>query len=135
MSKVLIIDDSEFFRGIYRDALVSKGFEVELASDGKAGIEQMLAAPPQLVFLDLIMPQMSGEEVLKQIQLHESLRGIPIIMLTSISSQVAGSSLLGTGPLAGYLKKEDATPEDVVSKAQEVLGTYEKAYDPTTDIA
>jgi len=133
MAKILIIDDSNFFRSVYLQALVAKGFEVATAPDGKTGLERMLADPPQLIFLDFVMPGMSGEETLVEMQKHEQLHGIPVIMLTSISAQIIGKDLLTISPLAGYLKKEQSSVDDVVKKAQEVLGTSDKLFDPTTN--
>jgi len=132
MAKILIIDDSDFFRNVYLQALVAKGFEVAVAPDGKTGIERMLADPPQLIFLDFVMPGMSGEDTLREMQKHEELHGIPVIMLTSISAQIVGKDLLTISPLAGYLKKEQSSVDDVVKKAQEVLGTSEQIFDPAT---
>jgi len=132
MAKILIIDDSEFFRNVYSHALTAKGFEVTLAPDGQAGLEKMLADPPQLIFLDFVMSGMSGEETLREMQKHEQLHGIPVVMLTSISAQIIGKDLLTISPLAGYLKKEQSSVDDVVTKAQEILGTSEKLFDPTT---
>ena len=133
MAKILVIDDSNFFRSVYAQALAAKGFEVAVAADGKSGIERMLAEKPQLVFLDFVMPGMSGEDTLREIQTHQELRGTPVIMLTSISAQIIGKDLLTAGPIAGYLKKEEASVDDVVQRAQEVLGTSEKYYEPTTN--
>lgn len=130
MTKVLIIDDSEFFRGVFSDGLVAKGFQVEAAESGKIGLEKMLADPPQLIILDLIMPEMSGEDVLREIQKHENLRKIPVIMLTSISAEVVGQDVLSVGSLVGYMKKDEATAEDMAKKVQEILGSYEKPFDP-----
>ena len=122
MAKVLIIDDSEFFRNVYSQGLSAKGFEVDTAPDGKVGLEKALAAPPNLILLDLVMPGMTGEDVLKEIQKHDTLHGVPIVMLTSISAQLVGKDLLTAGPLAGYLKKEEASVDDVVKRVEEILG-------------
>jgi CheY-like chemotaxis protein len=132
MSKVLIIDDSEFYRKVWSEGLMVKGFKVETAETGKEGLEKMLAAPPQLIILDLVMPDMNGEEVLKEMRKHEDVRNIPVIMLTSISAEVVGKDLLTAGPLAGYMKKNSTTAEDIAKKAEEVLGTSEKSFDPKT---
>jgi len=134
MAKILIIDDSEFFRDVYYHALSEKGFEVETAADGKTGVEKMLAAPPRLLFLDLVMPVVTGEQVLQEIQKHDTLRHVPVVMLTSISAQVVGKDLLTAGPIVGYLKKEEASADDVVRKAQEILGTSEKIFDPKANV-
>jgi CheY-like chemotaxis protein len=130
MTKILVVDDSEFFRQIYSQALVDAGFEVELAENGQEAIEKMIADPPSVVFLDLVMPVMTGEQVLSEIRKHKKLKSIPVIMLTSISAALKGAELLAAGPLAGYLTKDTATPKDVVARAIEVLSTSEQLFDP-----
>jgi formate hydrogenlyase transcriptional activator len=132
MTKILIIDDSDFFRSVYSQALSAQGFQVAVAADGKTGLERMLAEKPQLILLDFVMPGMSGEDTLREMQTHKELHGIPVIILTSISAQIVGKDLLNVGPIVGYLKKEEASVEDVIKKAEEVLGSSEKQYDPAT---
>jgi two-component system alkaline phosphatase synthesis response regulator PhoP len=130
MTKVLVVDDSEFFRKIYSKELTDAGFEVETAENGKVAIDKMLSSPPQLVFLDFVMPVMTGEQVLNEMKKNDKLHNIPVIMLTSISAEIKGEELLSSGPLAAYLTKDKATGDQIVNKAKEVLGTSEKPFDP-----
>ncbi len=130
MTKVLVVDDSEFFRQVYSKVLTDNGYEVETAVNGKEAIEKMLASPPQLVFLDFVMPVMTGEQVLVEMKKHESIRSIPVIMLTSISAEVKGTQLLSAGSLAAYLTKDQATSNDIIRRTEEVLGTSEEPFNP-----
>lgn len=131
MTKVLVADDSEFFREIYSQVLISNGFEVETATNGKEAVDKMLANPPQLILLDFVMPIMNGQQVLAEMKKHESLNNIPVIMLTIVSAEIKGQELLSTGPLAAYLTKDEVTPDNIVQRVKEVLGTYGKPLDAT----
>jgi CheY-like chemotaxis protein len=132
MVKVLVVDDSEFFRKLYVAELTKAGFEVETAEDGRQAVDQMIASPPRLVFMDLVMPEMTGQEALAEIKKTESIKKVPVIMLTSISADIKGEDLLMEGAV-GYLMKDTITPAEVVAKAKEVLGTSEQPLDPNAE--
>jgi CheY-like chemotaxis protein len=131
MTKVLIVDDSEFFREIYQTALTQGGFEVETAENGQDAMDKMLASPPHLIFLDLVMPVMTGEEVLSAKQKHDELKNIPVVMLTSIAADVKGAEVMSAGPIVAYFTKDKTSTSDIINKAKEVLGTSEKRFEPT----
>lgn len=79
--KILLIDDDLSIREFYKEYLEEKGFEVYLASDGFQGLSLYKEKMPDLVLLDISMPQKSGLEVLKEIkQINES---VPVFMLTA----------------------------------------------------
>jgi two-component system, chemotaxis family, chemotaxis protein CheY len=67
MSKILIVDDSQFMRGILMDMLAAEGHEIVEAQNGKEALEKFESAKPDLVLLDIIMPEVDGIEVLKKI--------------------------------------------------------------------
>ena len=73
---------------------------------------------------------MTGEQVLAEMKKHDTVRSIPVIMLTNISAEIKGTQLLSAGSLAAYLTKDQATSNDIIRKAEEVLGTYEKPFNP-----
>jgi len=81
MSKILIVDDSLFQRRILSAPLKANGFEVHEAVNGKDGLEKIIEIKPDLILLDILMPEKDGIQVLKE--LHNSNNTIPIIMLTS----------------------------------------------------
>lgn len=81
-SRVLVVDDEEDFRIIIRDVLSSAGMEVATACDGQEGLEAVKAAAPDVVLVDWMMPRMDGEQFCRALRQQESLRRIPVIMLT-----------------------------------------------------
>ena len=78
--RVLVVDDDENITSFLKRALSYAGFAVDVASSGKAGLEQALAAPPDVVILDVLMPGLDGLEVCRRLRAAEV---VPILMLTA----------------------------------------------------
>jgi CheY-like chemotaxis protein len=81
MSHVLVIDDDAGVRESFRAVLDVGGYQVLVAEDGAAGIESARTAPPDLIFLDLKMPGLSGVETLAR--LHAACPGVPVYIVTA----------------------------------------------------
>jgi DNA-binding response OmpR family regulator len=81
MKRILIVDDEESIRLLYREELEEEGFEVELAKNGEEALEKLPFFKPDLITLDIKMPGMDGIETLKRIR--ESERQLPIIMCSA----------------------------------------------------
>ena len=81
--EVLVVDDDRVSRDLLRRILVRNGWTVHEAHNGVRGLEQMKRLKPSVVLLDLIMPEMDGFEMLKEIQRAPELRSIPVIVVTS----------------------------------------------------
>jgi two-component system response regulator (stage 0 sporulation protein F) len=81
MKKILVVDDEENIRELYRDELVEQGFEVELAEDGFEALKKLDTFLPDLVTLDVKMPGIDGIEVLRRIR--EKNVNIPVLLLTA----------------------------------------------------
>ncbi len=81
MKKILVVDDEENIRELYRDELVEQGFEVEEAEDGFMALEKLDVFKPDLVTLDVKMPGIDGLEVLRRIR--EKDVNIPVLLLTA----------------------------------------------------
>ena len=107
MAKILVTDDSMFLRRRTGNILKSAGHEVIEASDGNACLEQLAEAEPDLIFLDLVMPEMDGMEVLKHLQAAE--HTVPVIVLTADIQDVVREECLQLGAVAFINKppKED----------------------------
>jgi len=82
---VLVIDDDPDIRELLQAALEDRGFRVQCAPDGEAGISKALKSPPDLVILDMMMPRVSGFVVLERLK-HHHRSPFPIIMLTGNDS-------------------------------------------------
>ncbi len=130
MTKILAVDDSEFFRKMYADTLTKAGFEVETAENGREAVEKVRDLKPKLVLMDLVMPEMTGAEALDAIKADDTIKNTPVLMLTSIAAEIKGEDLLLKGAV-GYLVKDDITPDAVVAKVEEILGTSQAPLDPT----
>lgn len=81
MQRILITDDSSFQRKIISSILEKEGFETVCARNGREGLDLATENPPDLIILDLLMPEMDGFEMMKQI--HERGFTAPIIILTA----------------------------------------------------
>ena len=90
MSKILVIEDERKIARFLELELRHEGYEVETAGDGRTGLERALEGSPDLLVLDLMLPELSGIEVCRRLR-HES--DVPIIMLTAkddVSDKVMG---------------------------------------------
>jgi CheY-like chemotaxis protein len=85
MKKVLIVDDEPDLLKVVSFRLKKAGYEVVTAVDGKIAIDLIAGSRPDLVLLDLRMPVMDGAEFCAKIKSDETLKGIPIILLTASS--------------------------------------------------
>ena len=83
MPRILVIDDNEPNRRILSRRLERRGFEVLLASDGKAGVETARAERPDLILMDMNMPRIDGWEATRQIKAAPEVAGVPVIGLTA----------------------------------------------------
>ena len=92
-AKILLVEDSEAQAAITKATLQSSGYEVVWAHNGVSAIKAVVTSSPDVVLLDLLLPDMSGTEVCRWIKNTENTRGIPIIMLTiksSLNDKVSG---------------------------------------------
>jgi CheY-like chemotaxis protein len=82
-ASVLIVEDERDLRDMLAGIIVRAGYDVVTARDGREALELMSSAGPDIVLLDLMMPVMNGWEVLEAMQRHDSLREIPVVVLTA----------------------------------------------------
>ena len=89
--KILMVDDEADFCTLVQCSLQKAGFDVEVAYDGTEGLEMVKANPPDAIILDVMMPEMDGHALCKELKSDMQYSHIPIIMLT-----VAGSHITST---------------------------------------
>jgi len=85
MKKILIIEDDPVTARIYSTRLEEEGYEVNLVMDGQSGMNRLLQFHPDAVLLDLMLPRISGLEVLKKIRALEEFKNVPVIVYTNVS--------------------------------------------------
>jgi DNA-binding response OmpR family regulator len=83
--KILIIEDSRLLRITTERTLIRAGYEVITAVDGEQGLRLAVESNPDLVVLDMMLPKLSGQEVLQRLRLNPSSKSTPVIVLTSLS--------------------------------------------------
>ncbi len=81
--KLLVVDDEKDFVSMISDRLEAKGFDVVKAFDGKEGLEKARSERPDVIILDIMMPEMNGYDVCRKLKLDENFKETPIIMLTA----------------------------------------------------
>jgi DNA-binding response OmpR family regulator len=120
--KIAIIEDDQVIAQMYRMKFESENFEVQTAENGKLGVELCEHMKPDMILLDLKMPEMSGEDALKQIRASDWGKHIPVIVLTNLGEEEAPKSLQSLG-VHSYIVKAELTPRQVTEKVKEALGT------------
>ena len=118
--KVLIIEDEIDLRRLLKNKLVSRGFDVLEADNGKIGLEMALSQHPDIILLDILMPVMDGLLMLKELRYSEYGKSVPIIILTNLErTKVVGESL--EKDFNNYFMKSDLEPDDVINIIREKL--------------
>jgi CheY-like chemotaxis protein len=80
--QVLVMEDDPSVRGLLDTLLSSEGYRVTTASDGVAGLLEAGAHRPAVILLDLVMPDLGGQQVLQELQANPVLAGVPVLVLT-----------------------------------------------------
>lgn len=121
---ILIVEDDTVLVEMYQTKLEMAGYDVEAAYSGKEALQKLSTGfKPDLILLDILMPDINGFEVLKEMKKEEAFRGIPVIMLTNLGESKIDmnkelSYALG---VREYLIKSKHTPEEVVAKIAQTL--------------
>ncbi|MBC8095704.1 MAG: response regulator [Akkermansiaceae bacterium] len=120
MKRILLIEDDQVFGNIYRNKLLLEGFQVELARDGETGFDLILQFRPDVVLMDLVLPKMTGIDLLKKIRAVPEFGQLPVIVLTNAHL----SSMLQDAWKAGATKcltKASCTPNQVIDTINRIL--------------
>jgi len=117
---ILVVEDTELLRRMYVDRLTQDGYEVLAAADGLEALNLMRTQEPDLVLLDLIMPMMSGLEVLERCQADVRLKEIPVLVLSNLGQDEDIRRCIELGA-CDYLIKNDSRPADIAAKIKNLL--------------
>ncbi len=120
MTKIAIIEDDAVISQMYRMKFEAEGYEVQVAGNGRLGVELVEKMRPDIILLDLRMPEMDGAEALTQIRKHAWGKDIPVLILTNVGEEEAPSTLEHLNVLS-YIVKADLTPRQVTERVKEAL--------------
>jgi two-component system phosphate regulon response regulator PhoB len=104
--RVLLVEDDRLLRRACEISLRQRGFAVTTAADGEEALRNVRAEPPDLILLDLLMPKMTGIEVLKTLRAEEATREIRVLILSNSSREQDVEEIKTLG-VSGYFVKAD----------------------------
>lgn len=120
MTKIAIIEDDSVINQMYRMKFEADGFDVQVADNGKSGVELVKSYLPDIILLDLQMPEMNGDKALAHIRSEEWGKNIPVIILTNLGAEESPKELKSLN-IHGYIVKAELTPSQVVARVKEAL--------------
>ncbi len=121
-TKVLIVEDDKFLSELISTKLSKEGFNVNLATDGESGLEKAVSDSPEIILLDIMLPGMSGFEVLEGLKSHadEAVKNIPVLILSNFGQESKVQQGLKLGA-KDYLVKANFTTGEIVEKIKAAL--------------
>lgn len=120
-TKVAIIEDDQAISQMYRIKFEGEGYEVETAENGKVGLELCESMKPDIILLDLMMPEMNGDEMLKKLRATTWGKNTKVVILTNMGEQEIPEDVKRMGVVAVILKA-DMTPRQVADLVKKQLG-------------
>jgi len=117
---ILIVEDDVFLADLYKTKFAMEGFKVNVAYDGEKGLGFIKKNQPDILLLDLVLPKMSGFDILKAIKDDAKTRNMPVILLTNLSQKTDVDKGLKMGS-NDYLIKAHFMPSEVVEKIKKLV--------------
>jgi DNA-binding response OmpR family regulator len=121
MAKILLVEDDVNLRDIYFARFQADGYELAVASNGEEALATAVKEKPDLIILDVMMPRISGFDVLDILRSTPETAHTKVIMMTALSEQADKDRGKSLG-VDEYLVKSQVTLEDVVASAKKILG-------------
>lgn len=121
MNKILIVEDDQFIRDLYEFAFSQSNYTVDTAVDGEIAIQKLTTSSYDVVLLDIMLPKLSGMDVLKKIKSSENpSKNTPIVLSTNLSEEKIIKDALELG-VNGYVLKSETEPTDIVKQVTAIL--------------
>lgn len=123
---IICVEDEPDMIDLIRLILSRRGFEVKGAAGGVEGLNLIRQEPPDLVLLDLMMPDMDGWEVYQQLKADETTRHIPVIVVTAKAQSIDRVLGLHIAKVDDYITKP-FSPQDLMNSVEKVLNAHQQA--------
>jgi len=120
MSKIAIVEDDSAISMMYRIKFEAEGYTIETAENGKLGLALIKEMKPDIVLLDLMMPEMDGETMLTKLRKESWGKNVKVIILTNMGESEAPSSIKELG-VEAFILKAGMTPRQVTELVKEHL--------------
>ncbi len=119
--KILIIEDEELLCNLLKRKLNEEGYQTSVAKDGVEGMKMIKEIKPDLILLDIVMPNKNGFEVMDEMQTDEKLKHIPIIVISNSGQPVEIDKAKELGA-KDWLIKTEFDPQEVIEKVKKQIG-------------
>ena len=121
-AKVAIVEDDIAISQMYRLKFETEGYEVQTADNGRLGLELAEAFKPDIILLDLMMPEMTGDEMLAELRKKPWGKDITVIILTNLGEEEAPKGLRELG-VHSFIVKAEMTPRQVAERVKQALAS------------
>ncbi|MFZ2154264.1 MAG: response regulator [Candidatus Moraniibacteriota bacterium] len=118
--KILMIEDEDVFIDMFGGKLVQDGFDVTFAKNGAWGIKETANQKFDLILIDMMMPAMSGEEIITKLKLEEATKNIPIVVLSASVDEETKKRVEEMG-ITTFFVKTHIVPSELSQKVGEIL--------------
>jgi CheY-like chemotaxis protein len=121
--RILLVEDEDIMVDLLQRKLTKEGYEVFVARDGEEGLKKMreMDPKPDLILLDIVMPKMGGFEVMEEMAKDESLKNIPVIVISNSGQPVELDRAKKLGA-KDWLIKTEFDPKEVLEKVKKQIG-------------
>lgn len=121
MKSILLIDDEPQAVGVFQSALNASGYSAVVANSGKKAWEMLKSSKIDAVLLDMMMPDMSGNEFIKMMKQEDQFKEIPIVILTNFGNEELVKEAVALGA-KDYILKYQSSPVDFAEKIKSIVG-------------
>jgi len=119
MANIIIVEDDLTLANIYKKSLEEGGHVAEIVGDVEA-VNAIKAKKPQLVLLDILMPNVNGLDILRELKSDSEVSAVPVLLLTNVAENESIAKGLEYGAY-GYLLKSETTPDQILSRVNRTL--------------
>lgn len=119
--RVLLIEDDTLLVNMYRAKFENEGYEMLDAGDGEEGLQLALSEDVDIIILDLMLPKLSGTDLLAKLRKDPKGKNIPVVVLTNLTQEGEAKETLALG-VKEYLIKANLTPSQLVEKIKAHIG-------------
>ena len=123
--KILVVEDEGSLLDLYQAKLIEEAYEVVVARNGREGMEMAARHVPNLILLDILMPDVDGYEMLKFLKSEKATKDIPVIIFSNLSQKEEIEKGLKLGA-SDYIIKTSVTPTQLADRVREFLQQQKK---------
>ena len=123
--KILIVDDEQLTRAVLQHNVILAGYDVIVASNGREAMQKIQEVTPDLIVVDLVMPDMNGFEMLRRIRSNKETMQTPVIVVSALQGQTDIEEAKTSG--ADIYLTKPINPEEFIKQVKKYLGSPFKA--------